>query len=143
MSFFLIDPEKNAVSDNIVPTGTNSSEANIVITTTLIAPNVQTPNPTQETYTLLNDTGTSYVAMSTDNTIEVASPTYVEVILPSARSIANKKYIIMRSFNGAGVLTIYPYSGVETIDGFPTAELHNAGDIIELVADGQLNWRTY
>lgn len=143
MSFFILDPDKNSVSDNVVPTGTSSDTANIVITTTLIAPNVQTPNPTQETYTLLNDTGTSYVALSTDNTIEVASATYADIILPTSMGIANKKYIIMRSFTGSSVLTIRTYSMIETIDGLEYAELFNAGDIIELVADGNLNWRTY
>lgn len=143
MSFFILDPEKNTVSDNIIPSGTSASNASIVIPTTVIVETINTPNPVQETYLNLSGTDTAYTLLATDNTIEVSSSTYLSLYLPTVISNPNKKYIVMRSFGGNTVLTIYPYSGVEKIDGITSVELIHDGDIIELISDGSTGWRTY
>ncbi len=143
MSFFILDPEKNTVSDNIIPSGTSASTASIVIPTTVVVETITTPNPVQETYLNLSGSDTAYTLQSTDNTVEVSSATYLSLNLPTVISNPNKKYTIMRSFGGNTALTIYPYSGVEKIDGLPTADLLHNGDIIELISDGSTGWRTY
>lgn len=143
MSFFIIDPVKNTVADNIFPTGTSASVAQIVVPTTMNVTNINTPNPVQDTYTNLNGSGTFYQILETDSTVEVSSSTYLTLQLPTAMNNPNKKYIIMRSFGGAGILTVVPYSLVEKIDNDLNLVLLNNGDVTELISDGEGLWRTY
>lgn len=143
MSFFILDPSKNTVSDTIIPTGTSAANANIVIPTTVVIQNISTPNTIKETYVKLINLGTSYTVLSIDNTIEVASSTYISIVLPTSMNNPNKKYTIMRSFAGNSITTVYPYSLNETIDNYPNVEMAHGGDIVELISDGEGNWRTY
>ncbi len=143
MSFFILDPVKNTVSDNIIPTSTSAATAQMVIPTTINVENINTPNPIQDSYKNLTNSDTFYQILETDGTIEVSSSTYLTLRLPTSMSKPNKKLIIMRSYSSANPLTILPYSLVETIDADTSASLLNDGDVIELISDGEGNWRTF
>ena len=143
MSFFILDPAKNTVADSIIPTGSSASTASILIPTTVIIDTIHTPNPIVETYINLADTNIAYSILSTDNTIEVVSATYLNLTLPTSLNNPNKKFIIMRSFGGNGILTINSYSINETIEGFLYIEMTHNGDLVKLISDGEGNWRTY
>ena len=142
MSFFIIDPGNNSVGTSVIPTGTAPSNASVVIPTTLVVQQVDTPNPPGETYTRVTSTGTSYTMDLLQSTVEFVSSTYTTVMLPTAIGNPNKKFIILRSFTGPGILTVYPYSGFELIEDGPSVPLKYDGDTLQIVSDGEGNWRT-
>lgn len=141
MSFFVLDSGNNSVGNNVVPTGTNPTNADVVIKT-LVVNQVITPNPVQDAYKALTDNGTSYTMLLEDGTVEVISPTYTSIYLPTTAGNENKKYIIIRSFSGSTILTVYPYSIVETIVDDPSIQLLQEGDTLQIIADAELNWGT-
>lgn len=54
----------------------------------------------------LTDDQTSYTMLDEDDMVEVVSPTYQFIYLPSAVGRGGKKYTVLRAFSGPGILRI-------------------------------------
>lgn len=114
---FIIDPTKNTVSENIIPSGTSAGSANLNMAAPVnIEQTINTGIGGSGRFLKLDDTKTSYTLLDEDETVEVASTTYETIFLPTAVGKGGKKYVILRGVEGNQTLAIRSQLN-ELIDG--------------------------
>lgn len=113
---YIIDPIKNTVNENIIPSGTSSTSANLNMQAPVVIEQNLATSTNSGRFVKLIDNGTTYTMLTEDETVEVASATYTTIFLPTAVGRGGKRYIILRSFTGPGTLAIESQPG-ELIDG--------------------------
>jgi hypothetical protein len=114
---------------------------------------IQIGNPTEPNSVFINggvqflvkeltSTAATYNIITSDYFIKVTNSSYTNINLPEASGLNGQKFVVLRNYSGAGILSINPNGSDKIEDDTDPIKLSRFGDRSQFLCDGVDTWYT-